>query len=262
MGIPVGLLVDGRGPRWGTTMGAICMICGYFPLWSAYNKGANQSSFLLLCLASFLTGAGSCSCFSGAIKVCATNWPQHRGTATALPLSAFGLSAFAYTSVGGAIFPHDAGHLLLFLAIGTTTTICTGMIFLRMLPPDAPYKPLAGGESSPRMRRDSNPLHRTNSRQSKHSRGPSVHEQGMLSDSITRSPFQHIPLTGNVQSNLEETSSLLSNSTGPLDQPDTLPDHHLHKPDITGWALLKSGAFWKLWILLGLLCGVGLMTIK
>lgn len=35
-----------------------------------------------------------------------------------------------------------------------------------------------------------------------------------------------------------------------------------HKKDITGWALAKSPAFWNLFILLGLLCGVGLMTIK
>jgi hypothetical protein len=35
-----------------------------------------------------------------------------------------------------------------------------------------------------------------------------------------------------------------------------------HKKDITGWALAKSPSFWNLFILLGLLCGVGLMTIK
>lgn len=37
---------------------------------------------------------------------------------------------------------------------------------------------------------------------------------------------------------------------------------HSHKPDITGWALLRNSTFWKQFIMLGLLCGVGLMTIN
>ena len=32
--------------------------------------------------------------------------------------------------------------------------------------------------------------------------------------------------------------------------------------DITGWTLLQTPAFWKLFTMLGLLCGVGLMTIN
>lgn len=178
VGIPVGLVVDGRGPRVGTIFGAACLGFGYFPLWSAYDKGPGQSPFILLCLASLLTGIGSCSCFTGAIKVCATNWPRHRGTATALPLSAFGLSAFAYTTISGLAFPDDAGHLLLFLAIGTLTTISTGMMFMRILPSATSYRSLSQSDSS--LGSDSNLLHRTNSKRSKHARKPSVPtEQGM-----------------------------------------------------------------------------------
>ncbi|KAF2154431.1 MFS general substrate transporter [Myriangium duriaei CBS 260.36] len=246
VGIPVGLVVDNKGPRWATTMGVTCLVCGYFPLWSAYNKGPGQSSFFFLCLASLLTGIGSCSCFSGAIKVCATNWPRHRGTATALPLSAFGLSAFAYTTISGLAFPHDAGHLLLFLAIGTATTITTGMLFLRILPQTPVYKHVSQRDRPASLGRDSNELHRTNSRQGKHSRKPSVLED----------PGVH-------RSDSFETSSLLSSPVDHSDEPtDVDKDPRLHKPDITGWALLRSGAFWKLWVLLGLLCGVGLMTIN
>jgi hypothetical protein len=35
-----------------------------------------------------------------------------------------------------------------------------------------------------------------------------------------------------------------------------------HCLDITGLALLYKTQFWQLWILMGLLTGVGLMTIK
>ena len=38
--------------------------------------------------------------------------------------------------------------------------------------------------------------------------------------------------------------------------------HHSHRPDITGLALLPKIEFWQLWTLLGVLTGVGLMTIK
>lgn len=69
------------------------------------------------------------------------------------------------------------------------------------------------------------------------------------------------------QDDVDETSSLMS-APGDIPDKSTNPDEvehghpHSHKPEITGWALLKAGSFWKLFILLGLLCGVGLMTIK
>lgn len=68
----------------------------------------------------------------------------------------------------------------------------------------------------------------------------------------------------NLAGNADETASLVSSSTsGPGDIEDVKPHvNHHHKPDITGWILFKTPNFWKLWIMLGLLCGVGLMTIN
>jgi hypothetical protein len=37
---------------------------------------------------------------------------------------------------------------------------------------------------------------------------------------------------------------------------------HSHSVDITGLALLNKPEFWQIWVLMGLLTGVGLMTIK
>jgi hypothetical protein len=61
-----------------------------------------------------------------------------------------------------------------------------------------------------------------------------------------------------------ETSSLLS---GPGDIVDDEDDAASKKSthsciDITGVALLSRPEFWQLWVLMGLLTGVGLMTIK
>ena len=68
----------------------------------------------------------------------------------------------------------------------------------------------------------------------------------------------------------EETSSLLSKSSGSCpgdisyneDEVKRATDHSSHKVDIRGLALLSHMNFYQLWLLLGLLTGVGLMTIN
>ena len=67
----------------------------------------------------------------------------------------------------------------------------------------------------------------------------------------------------------DETSSLMSKSTVSLH--DEVEDggakvgkaaHDPHRLDIRGLAMLPRPEFWQLFTLLGLLTGVGLMTIK
>lgn len=147
-GIPFGILIDTKGPRWAILIGAVSLACGYFPLYSAYNKGPDSMSFGALCLFGFLTGMGSCSAFAGSIKVSATNWPHHRGTATAFPLSGFGLSAFVFTLIGSFAFPNDTADYLLMLAIGTFVMVFTGSFFMRLLPPASPYQAVPTDDES------------------------------------------------------------------------------------------------------------------
>lgn len=163
MGIPAGLLIDSRGPRWGVLLGCICLACGYFPLHRAYEASGKGYSVGLLCFFGFLTGVGSCSAFSASIKTCATNWPRHRGTATAFPLSGFGLSAFLFTFVSGIAFPDDTAGLLLLLGLGTFCMVFTGMLFLRIIPASSPYEAVPADERPGYKRTDSNPLQRTRS---------------------------------------------------------------------------------------------------
>ena len=62
-----------------------------------------------------------------------------------------------------------------------------------------------------------------------------------------------------------ETSSLLSSGPGDIidDDDDAASKKSAHScVDITGLALLNKPEFWQLWVLMGLLSGVGLMTIK
>lgn len=61
-----------------------------------------------------------------------------------------------------------------------------------------------------------------------------------------------------------ETSSLLSGPGDIVDSDDAASkkSSHSHCVDVTGLALLYKPDFWQLWVLMGLLTGVGLMTIK
>ncbi|TKA70857.1 hypothetical protein B0A55_04981 [Friedmanniomyces simplex] len=247
MGIPGGILIDRKGPRWGVFAGVIALACGYFPLRAAYVRGPGGFGMPALCLFGLMTGMGSCTAFSAAIKVSATNWPQHRGTATAFPLSAFGLSAFFYTTVSAFVFPDDTAGYLLLLACGTTVMVFISMFFLQMVKATSPYEAVPTDERPDLGRSNSNKLRRT-SDHSRHSGRGSTSEIGTA----------------------DETSSLVGSddTSSPGDVPERKhhPDHSHHhhhpKPEITGFQLLRTPKFWQLFILLGLLCGVGLMTIN
>ncbi|QIX01352.1 hypothetical protein AMS68_006869 [Peltaster fructicola] len=199
VGIPAGALIDARGPRYGALLGAICLAAGYFPLRNAYDAAGEGYNMALYCLFSFFTGVGSCSAFSSAIKVSATNFPSHRGTATAFPLSCFGLSALLFTTISAVVLDDTSG-LLLLLGIGTVSAVLVSTIFLRLITATG-YGLLPSEEP----RKDSDELERTTSR-------------GSWKDA--------------------------------------------EDVNITGLALLRSSKFWQLLVLLGLLGGVGLMTIN
>lgn len=173
-------------------------------------------SMVILCLLSFLTGMGSCAAFQASIKTCtfpshnslttlmflrrtaALNWPHHRGTATAFPLAAFGLSAFFFTGVSGLIFGDDTSDYLLLLAIGTSALTAASFFFVTVPQADS-Y--LAVSTDEP-LRRDSNPLERTSSRQSKLSRSRSPVDGGKLCVFFSLAPpfIEQLPIRSCSQS--------------------------------------------------------------
>lgn len=66
----------------------------------------------------------------------------------------------------------------------------------------------------------------------------------------------------------DETSLLISDSSSASTPGDVLCQNHeeanssSHHPDIRGFAMMTRAEFWQLFLLMGLLAGVGLMTIK
>jgi len=130
----------------------------------AFDRGPGSMGVGLLCFFSFLTGFGSCAAFQASIKTSALNWPLHRGTATAFPLAAFGLSAFFFTALSGIFFGDDTSDYLLLLAGGTVVLTFASFFFVSVPHVEA-YHALSTSEDHPaparRDSRDSNPLHRT-----------------------------------------------------------------------------------------------------
>ncbi|PGH16873.1 hypothetical protein AJ79_01517 [Helicocarpus griseus UAMH5409] len=272
-GIPVGLLVDAKGPRPGLLIGAVSLGVGYFPIHRAYVSGKGSMGIPALFFFSFLTGLGSSSGFSGAIKTAASNFPDHRGTATSFPLAAFGLSAFFFSTVSAFAFPDDPGRFLLLLSIGTSTILFVCSFFVRLIPPSSPYASLSTGEANGFS--SSSQLHRTKSRENRHKDSSELGRPNEISNPTipqnSASGSATVPSESALPDpNPDETSSLMASSISPRSSHDSFctedaPDksaHDSHHADIRGWAMLPTVEFWQLFTLLGLSTGIGLMTIN
>lgn len=193
----------------------------------------------------------------------ALNFPNHRGTATAIPLAAFGLSAFFFSCLSSWLFPGNTSDFLLVLAIATSTIVLVSYLFLQVVPIPNAYSviPPAGVNQT-----RGNRLHRTKSLEIQSA--DIYQEPGMSTDNIG------VVKVANPESSPDETSSFLTNSStsSAEDRMDAESAnsgvagnndvHHGNHIDIRGWALTRSTDFWLLFILLGLLTGTGLMTIK
>jgi hypothetical protein len=135
------------------------------------------------------------------------------------------------------------------------------MLFLRIIPASSPYEAVPADERPGYKRTDSNPLMRTRSREQRRNSDHSGKDDDGKIFLITPPVYQ----SNMTAENANEASSLVSSPTTsfPGDIADRKHHHsHHHGPDITGFALTKTPKFWQLFIMLGLLCGVGLMSIN
>ncbi|KAL5364165.1 major facilitator superfamily domain-containing protein [Aspergillus floccosus] len=280
-GIPLGLLTDARGPRLTTFLGAITLAIGYFPLYSAYEKGQGSLSVGLLAFFAFFTGFGSCSAFSASIKAAASNFPDHRGTATAFPLAAFGLSAFFWSNLSSILFKDDTGDFLLLLTIGTSVLNLVSIPFLRIIPLSDPYIPIgrdrSPGVESRRLRRTRSPDPRSlpivteeaaaQSSTAFEVRTPAhVRSHSVVSNSHTSSHHksEHDETSSLVSKTSRQSQDLFHEHDQDYHDDDDMSDIALESPhpDIRGFAMLPTVEFWQLFLTMALLSGIGLMTIN
>ena len=292
MGIPIGMFVDSKGPRPAVAVGAFLLAIGYYPLHVAYENG--HGSVIWMCIFSFFSGLGGCTASASAIKTSAINWPHHRGTATAFPLAAFGLSAFFFSLIGSIFFPGSPGRFLMVLAVGTSGLTLSGFFFLRVLPPTSPSHYQAVSNAKPSMTEVHRPYRTSLHEPVSHRAGRGAPNESGRSSNVTVAAHDasgqgnearashdiRVSNTSRRASGADdlaapteealETSSLVSRSRA--SSASSLPGEVLvqssvdmdrsHRVDIRGAALLSSAEFWQLFVIMGILAGVGLMTIK
>ena len=265
VGIPLGIWIDAKGPKPLLILSVVALTAGYFPLYQAYERGSG--SFTLLCIFSFLTGLGSCAAFNSSVKASALNWPHHRGKATGFPLAAFGLSAFFFSSLGHLLVPGSTSSFLMLLALGTPGIVAVGALFLKVLPhPHYSALPARRASLSENTR-----LHKTKTEEHKYRLERNQVEPGMSDSNITipnesdlSDQVEEEELTEGIpEASTNEASYLVSKSpsSGPSLDEDSVKDR-AHRVDIRGLKMLPLIEFWQLWLQLGLLSGIGLMTIK
>jgi len=281
-------MVDVKGPRWGVALGTVFFAAGYYPIAKGMHhqvRRGHQAETRWQHTRRDQAPTVSPSCASSpsspVLEVhlpsrrpsklvrgqslwmpcsltgpAALNFPESRGTATAFPLAAFGLSAFFFATVALA-FPHSTYNFLLLLATGTVVLPVLSFFFLRVVPPRS-YHHLP--------RHEPQVLHRTKSSSSRDGRfsdEPGAHHHVHKSPASSSEP-RHTE-TGPE----DENSSLLSNPSVEGEDMETSKhvvesDRNYEAPhlDIRGFALLPHLEFWQLFCMLGLMTGIGLMTIK
>lgn len=106
-----------------------------FPIRPDPSSPPSTSRLVLLAICMFMTGAGGSAGLSASVNAAAKSFPDKtRASATGTVLAGFGLSAFAFSTVGHLLFKEDAGGFLLLLAIGTGLPMFVGSFVVREVP--------------------------------------------------------------------------------------------------------------------------------
>ena len=134
-GLPGGVLIDRAGPLVAILVGSICIFLGYFFLNLIWVHRIQNLVFI--CLAMVLVGFGSVTSFFAGIKTAQANFSNHRGTAGALPIGAYGLAATPFSIIAAKFFDGRSGNLLAFLAYFCGSIAFIGSWFVHVYPKPA-----------------------------------------------------------------------------------------------------------------------------
>ncbi|EGW35530.1 uncharacterized protein SPAPADRAFT_146877 [Spathaspora passalidarum NRRL Y-27907] len=129
-GLPAGLIVDKYGPMFSTRMGSICILVNYYLVYRIYLN--QHDNLLLICMCMAFVGFGSIICYFSTLKASQANFPNHRGGAGALPVSAYGFAATIFSIISARFFDEDTGGLLRFLSIFCGCVSFIGSFFIRV----------------------------------------------------------------------------------------------------------------------------------
>ncbi|PWN48388.1 MFS general substrate transporter [Violaceomyces palustris] len=282
-----GKYIDKRGPRIALISAALLVLLGYLGLAAAYTAYWPIHSTASLFFLNLLTGLGNNGGFTAAMNAQAKSWGgERRGTATALVLSGFGLSAFLYSSLSHALFPGNTGGYLMLLAFGSMTSMLVGLALIRIIPPTevdgrgayeaiADVSPDADLETSAtvnRTRRSSSASRTFTRRRTSSDIGAraSVWQPDSLSADASEdeadgqnhvvAPTQNLP-----QDQTPSTAAAIPSAiTHPVNDSETKPIQPgtEGEVDICGRRLIKQVDFLLLFGLMALVSGAGLLLIN
>lgn len=172
----------------------------------------------------------------------AINFPESPGTATAFPVAGLGLSAMFFNGIA-ALLHGGTYNFLLLLAGGTVLLPLISISFMQILPPQTdhqlPPHDCQGLCSISCLQGQTRP-----------SQGPKP--QTPFRNDIPSISIESRNRAGTALDDVEESCPLLSKSSA----------ENSEDRDIWGSGLLSHPQFWQLFFMLGLLSGIGLMTIK
>lgn len=123
MSTVAGVLIDKTGHRIPVALGGTLLFTGYLTIYIAYQH--KVASMILLAVSLFGCGFGGTLCFMSTVKVTAVCFPHIKGTATAIPLAGFGLSALFFTLLW--TFIKSTENMILSLSLVTS-----GLAFIHL----------------------------------------------------------------------------------------------------------------------------------
>lgn len=122
-GLPGGVIIDRFGPQLAILFGSVFITLGYFGVYKIYQ--AALSSLPLICIFMCIMGFGSITSYFATLKAAQANFPKHRGSAGAVPVSCYGLSATLLSIIAASYFNGNSGGFIGFLSI-----YCGGFTFI------------------------------------------------------------------------------------------------------------------------------------
>lgn len=245
-----GRWIDKSGPHGAVLVGALLVLSGYGMVSRAYKHEWHDMPVAILAIFCMLTGLGNSAGNNAAINVQAKNWTgTHRGSAMALVLSAFGLSAFVYSTLSHVFFSGNVTGYLDLLALGSFGCFIAGMALIKVIPPSEEE---VQAESA--------------RRRSDYRRVPEDDREALQSSRALPKYLSRMRSSSETSARVIAWIRDVAHAEEAVDDDNAEEEEEEEtahpQENVTGWALARNVDFLLLFTILGLVSGSGLLLIN
>lgn len=142
LGPLAGYIVD-QSPKVACAIGSGATLLAYIVVKICYDRTIGNVPLISFALARI--GFGSVAGFYAAVKCCTAMFPRNRGSATAIPIAMYALSAMIYSTIGTTIFKQEESKFFVFLILSCPALIAVGATSFVM--PETKYEPIVEDSS-------------------------------------------------------------------------------------------------------------------